>query len=204
MDRDAGSRKPRRPSRRPHEPIEPTYPAPLGSVAEARAVLAEDDAATSSGGARVPRDDCAQLDAEPGDGLDLNHRPAAARLGRQRRCRPRQDAAFREIVAAHWSPAIPGKSPVLAVPRHKLGDEIVADLAAARIRRATTAGAKTTIPTHRAKRCAARWSGSTRSSARSGTSTKQRLQEAAAQQRQCAFSRCAGIRSSARRSRRSG
>jgi hypothetical protein len=117
------------------ELCEPTYPAPLGSVDEARAVLAETmhDIVDQVRSYRAAREQQA-IESIAEGGLDLNQEdseeppPAWAisvdvGLGKTR--------AFREIVAAEL--VRDGRPVVLAVPRHKLGDEVVADLAEAGI-----------------------------------------------------------------------
>ncbi|HEX2152021.1 MAG TPA: hypothetical protein VHG31_08500, partial [Stellaceae bacterium] len=116
------------------EPCEPTYPPPLGSVAEARAVLAETmhDIVDQVRAYHATREQQAAETIAEG-GIDLNPEveeppPAWAinvdvGLGKTR--------AFREIVVAEL--VRDGLPVVLAVPRHKLGDEVVADLAEAGI-----------------------------------------------------------------------
>ena len=102
------------------EPCEPTYPAPLGSVAEARAVLdatmrgiVDQVRAYRAGLAGLQEDE----EPPPPPAWAIN---VDVGLGKTR--------AFREIVAPEL--VRDGLSVVLAVPRHRLGDEIVCDFAA--------------------------------------------------------------------------
>src|SRR4051812_3639704 len=104
-----------------NEPVEPTYPPPLGSVAEARRVLAAAmDRFADVALAWEPVEPDAGEDASPPPVHAVN---AEIGTGKTR--------AWRERVAPRLIAA--GKSPGLGVPRHKLGDEIVRDFAAAGI-----------------------------------------------------------------------
>ncbi len=121
------------------EPCEPTYPEPLGSVEAARDVLARamDRFAEVALTWEPPGKGDADVDeAEPGvqpGQIDLNPTPdeppplhtvnAEIGTGKTR--------AWRERVAPRLIAA--EKRPVLAVPRHNLGDEIMRDLAEAGI-----------------------------------------------------------------------
>lgn len=115
------------------EEIEPTYPPPLNSVAEARAVLAATMRRIVAG-AREYHETVAAA-AEAGDGsIDLNPSLPPPAWGVAVDVGLGKTRAFREVVAARLvADPIPGKSAVLSVPRHKLGAEIVADLAEAGI-----------------------------------------------------------------------
>jgi hypothetical protein len=104
-------------------PIEPTYAKPLGSVEDARAVLR----ATMQSIVRQVHEYRAAA-AVPDPYLGAPEPPAwgvsvDVALGKTR--------AFREVVAAEL--VGDGLSVVLAVPEHKLGDEIVRDFAKAGI-----------------------------------------------------------------------